>query len=119
MVLRPAGDLEPVALDRVGEDHRRPVGRLARPPERAEHVGEVVAAEVAHERRHLARVRVEERPQVGELRAAEPVEDGCPHDVLRRAEERLVLLVRHLVDAAPQQVAAVARVRLPQPAART
>ena len=51
VVLRAAGDLEAVALDRVGEDHRRPVGRLARAPERAEHVAEVVAAEVADERR--------------------------------------------------------------------
>ena len=118
VVLRPAGDLEAVALDRVGEDHRRPVGRLARLPQRAEHVREVVAAEVAHERRHLAAVGVEQ--PLAARRAPSPssaVEHASSRTTSsRRAEERLVLLVRHLVDPAPQQVAAVARVRLAQPA---
>ena len=50
MVLRPSGDLESVALDRVGEHDGRPVGRLARAAERGEDVAEVVAAEVADER---------------------------------------------------------------------
>ena len=51
VVLRPAGDLEPVALDRVREDHRRPVGRRARAAASAPRTSrEVVAAEVADER---------------------------------------------------------------------
>ena len=114
VVLGASGHLEAVALDRVGEDHGGPVGRLAGQPERIEDVGEVVPTEVAHERRHPARVAAEQPLQRGTLLIVAAVEDGRAHDLLGCAEERLVLLVGHRVDPAAQQVAALTGVRLAQ-----
>ena len=106
MVLRAARDLEAVALDRVGEDDRRAVGRLARPAQRLEDVLEVVAAEVAHEGDDVVG-SVEHVCERLALGALERLEQRRAHLVGGGAVERLVGLVRHLVDPPAQELAAV------------
>ena len=116
VVLRSSGDLESVPLDRVGEHDGRPVGRLARAAEGREDVAEVVAAEVADERADVVRL-VEEAREGVVVGALERREQGAANVLGRGAEERLVRLVRHLVDPAAEEAASLARVRLAQLAA--
>ena len=71
VVQRPPGDRQPVALDRVGEDDRRPVGaavRARRAPRTESR--EVVPAEVADQRPDSATVRLERAPQLATARPA-------------------------------------------------
>ena len=117
MVQRPARDRQAEALDRVGEDHGRPLGLLTRFGEGAEQIAQVVAPQVVDQRRHLALVSGEEPLEPRPLVRTKVREDGFGHDLFRGAEETLVELVRHLVDPPAQEVAPVARVGLPQPPA--
>ena len=119
VVLRPPGDLEPVALDRVRED-RRSAARSSRArrrsasrtsprswPPRSRTSAPTSPAYVVEQPREPSRAR---RPRAPSSRAPRTTSS-------LGAEERLVLLVRHLVDPAAEQVAALARERLAQPAA--
>ena len=100
VVLRVALDRQRPSLDRVGEDHGRPV--VLHVAVRLDQLADVVAAEVAEGRAQLDVAQlIGER---GELGAA-------PREALAQlrrlgAQQALVLLVRHLVDAAPQGVPA-------------
>ena len=102
VVLWPARDLEPVALDRVGEDDGRAIVGLSRLPEGAEDVGEIVAAEVAYQPPHAVLVRVEQPGEAPPPGRVGPVEHDFAHRLLARAEQGLVLLVGHLVDPAAE-----------------
>ena len=106
MILRSARDLQAVPLDRVGEDHRRPVGILTLAAERPEDVREVVTAEIAYQPR---RVADEQRCQAGSFVLRQRIEERCPHLLVRGTIERLIGLIRHLVDLRPQQLAALLR----------
>ena len=77
MILRPAGDLEPVPLDRVREDHRRPVGRLAGATQRLEDVGDVVAAEVPHEPRGVVGEQRRQPALLGRVRGSSSAARTC------------------------------------------
>ena len=82
---------QPPALDRVREDHARPVAHRVGVPEALDQRAEVVAAEVAEGGEQLGVVagqhaHLEPPPQLRRVRPQQP----------------LVLLVRHRVDARPQ-----------------
>src|SRR5215204_2531714 len=96
MVLRVPLDRQRPALDRVGEDHGRAV--VLHLAVGLDQLADVVAAEVAERRAQL--VVAELAGEGAELAAAA----GQALAQLGRlgAQEALVLLVRHLVDAAPQ-----------------
>ena len=89
--------------------------RLARLPQRPEDVRDVVAAEIADERPDAARVSQEQPLQPAPCLRLEALEQRPADGLLVGAEERLVLLIRHLVDATAQLIAALERVRRPQP----
>jgi Lrp/AsnC family transcriptional regulator, leucine-responsive regulatory protein len=106
---------EPPRLDRVGEDHRRPLRLGVRGGERVEQRGEVVAAEVAHRAQQLVVRGVRDQLRDVAAAAARPRQ---PLAQLGRvaAQQPLVLLVRHAVDPPAQRAAAVAGEQRLQPA---
>jgi hypothetical protein len=108
-------DRQPPALDRVGQDHGRPVGGGVRLPEGGEQVGQVVAAEVADRRVDLRVLepgdQVAHRP-----RAAARARQALAQLGGIRAQQPLVLLVAHAVDAPAQVLPARPREQLAQQA---
>ena len=115
VVRRVALGRQPPALDRVGEDHARAVGDGVGRPVGVEQRLEVVPAEVADGAQQLVVVEL----------AAEPLEVAPAPPRARQAiaqlgdggaQQPLVLLVGHLVDPAPQLVAARALEQLGQQA---
>ena len=119
MILRSPGDLELVSLDRVGEDHGGPIGRLAGPAQCVQHVREVVPTEIADEREQPSRVAVEHSREPRALLSSKRLEQRGSDDVFGRAEQRLVLLVGHLVDPAVQELTPALGVTPRVDAART
>ncbi len=94
-------------LDRVGEDHRRAIGDGVRLGEGGEQLGDVVASEVADRALQLGVLEVGD--QGGHLAGAV----AATRQALAQlagvgAQEALVLLVRHRVDALAERGAAVA-----------
>ena len=87
MVLRPASDLEPVALDRVGEDHGRAVGSPARRRSAPSTSRQVVAAEVADERPDRPFVCVEQ-PLQARPRPPRRARRGASRDTLSSSRRR-------------------------------
>ncbi len=103
-------------LDRVGEDHRRAVDHLVGGGERVEQHRQVVAAEVAEREQQLVVVEVRDRVRDGPPAGAVPGQALAQHR-RRRAEQPLILLVRHRLDPVAERRAAVAREELLEPAA--
>ncbi len=102
------------ALDRVGEQHARPVGDRVALGEGLEQRGEVVAAEVLHQRREIVVAHVGDRA-TGVRRCA--VEEALAQRRAGEGEQRLVLLVGHRVDPRAQRLAVRLRELLLQPSA--
>ena len=100
MVLRVALDGQPVALDRVGQDDRRP-GVVDRPVGLVQGA-QVVAAEVADGARELGVVEVAGQPGQGLV----PAGQALAQLVRVAAEQPLVLGVGHGVDPVPQRLPA-------------
>ena len=100
MILRVALDRERPALDRVGEHHRRPVvvGGLVG----VDQLAEVVPAEVPEAGAQLGVVELGHQPRELRVGAGQALPQLGPV----RAQQPLVLLVRHLVDAAAERLAA-------------
>src|SRR3990172_3293673 len=113
MVERTTGDRQAVALDRVRKENRRALGLGVRQLERVEDVGEIVAAEILDQRANPAPVLGEQALESQALVGSEIAQKRLDDDLLGGAEEALVELVRHLVDAPPEKLAAVSRVGLP------
>ncbi len=110
MVLGVALDRQRPALDRVGEHDRRPVVLGA--PVGVDQRAEVVPAEVAQAGAQLAVVEIGHELAERAVSARQPLAQ-----LLRgRAQQPLVLLVGHLVDAAPQLGAAGATEQRVEPA---
>ena len=103
------------ALDRVGEDDRRAVAHGVGGAVGGEQRLEVVAAEVAEGGQQLARAEVGDQPRDGLVAAGQALAQ------LRvvGAQQALVLLVAHRVDARAQRLAAVAARRARAGAGRT
>src|SRR5581483_5489073 len=78
--------------------------------QRLEYVGHVVAAELADE----ARVARDDLVDGSALSAGERPQHDLAHLLVRRPEQRLELLVRHLVEPCLEEVAARLRKRSPQ-----
>ena len=100
VVLRVALDRQRPALDRVGEHHRRPVvlhGAVG-----VDQLAEVMTAEVPEARPQLRIVELVHQPRQRGVVAGKPLTQLGAGG----AQEPLVLLVRHLVDTAPQASAA-------------
>jgi hypothetical protein len=92
-------------LHRVREDHRRAVCHLICATECVEQHAQVVPAQVADCAVQLGVVDLGEQGR--ELPACAPrFRQAFAHILRRRAQQALVLLVRHLVDAAAHRVAA-------------
>ena len=111
VVLRVALDRQRPALDRVGEDHGRAV--VLHRPVRLDQLPDVVAAEVAEARAQLIVA------QLGHERSQPSVPPRQALAQLRRvgSQQPLVLLVRHLVDAAPEVLSALPLEQRVEPAA--
>ena len=105
-----ARDREPVPLDRVREDRRRPVGR-PRLGERLLHVDDVVAAEIPDEGADGAVVGLEHTGQRVAVSNRERTLERLDDLLVGRREQLLVLLVRHLVDPRSQKLTAGLRER--------
>jgi hypothetical protein len=104
-------DRQPVPLERVREDHRRPA--VVDPPVRVPQRAEVVPAEVAYRRGQLPVRHVRDEP--GDRgRAGAVAGQRVPQLGRRPAQQPLVLGVGHLVDPVPQRRAAGAGEQLLQ-----
>ena len=100
MVARVARDRQAPPLDRVGEDHAGPVADLVAGRVGGQHAGHVVPAEVTDQRDQFVVGDVGEHAVHAGRR---PVGEPLPQFLRREAEQRLVVLVRHVVDPRPQR----------------
>ena len=106
---------QPPRLDRVREDHRRPIGYGVRPRERLEQIVEVVTAEIPDRAQQFLVVELGDQPDEVPFAAA-GARKSFAQLARRRPQQPLEFLVGHLVDPATQRVAARAREQLAQPA---
>ena len=102
VVARVARDRQPPALHRVGEDHAGPVPDLIAGGVGGQHAGQVVPTQVGDQRGQLV-VGHAGQGLVHAGRGA--VVEPLPQLLTGQAEQRLVVLVGHVVDPGPQRAA--------------
>ena len=105
-------------LDRVGQDHRRPAALALGLVERLEDRGEIVAADIGHERgQRGVREAGESAIEVGVERAVRRGDERLAHGARRQPQQPLVLAARHRLEPAAQPLTARAPERGLEPAA--
>ena len=118
VVHRVAGDRQPPTLDGEGEDDGGPLRVGVGALEGGDHVAEVMAAQIADQRRQSCiLVGLEYTGQRLALAGGRVVDDELADIGTALAEQALVLRVRHRVDAPLQRFATIAREGLAQPRA--
>ena len=106
------------ALDRVGQDHRRPAALALGLVERLEDRREIVAANIGHERgQRVVREAGEGAIEVGVERAGRRGDERLTHGARRQPQQPLILAARHRLEPAAQPLTARATKRGLEPPA--
>ncbi len=116
MIARVAGHRQPPALDGVGEHDAGPAGFAVARTERVKQRAQVMPGKISHETGQLA-VTGQASAELPDIIRRTVKKPGFNGAFGKQPEQRLVMLVRHLIDPRPQRVSARAREGRLQPAA--